>query len=97
MSYFYTENVGRSTLSSLTEKLGSSVSTIAGDSLVSGSIETGFRTRVPHGNLVKVVPDSTADPYSWFMSNEKLKEIAAARDGFDTTSLKLDKVTRGIF
>jgi len=25
------------------------------------------------------------------MSNEKLKEIAAARDGFDTTSLKLDK------
>lgn len=63
-----------------------------GTTLLSGSYELGFRTRLPTGKEVKEIALSVAEPYSWWVDYQATKERALAKDPtFDTTLIRKDR------
>lgn len=63
-----------------------------GKTLLKGSHELGFRTLVPHGDVVKEIALNVAEPYSWWMDYQAIKIRALEkRVDFDTTLLRQDR------
>jgi len=63
----------------------------SGPTLHRVSRDRSWRTKVPQGDLVTLVPKNVAEPYSWFIDNEKLKMRNLTASGFDTSALTVDR------
>jgi hypothetical protein len=93
MPYYDTINIPEAIISAnrnVTKTTGA-ISVAGGEAASQASIERGFRTYVPKGVSVKTVPDSVADPYSWFVDLNALKQRAAVKRGqFDAAAFRTD-------
>lgn len=54
------------------------------------SVDKSFRTRIPSDGITRVIPTSTMEPYTWFLSLQKLKREALKATDFDISTLTVD-------
>ena len=93
MPYYHTVFPGRETLATWSDSApsGSPVYATSTKKLRTLSEEdTGFRTRPAKNGVSSLVPSSSVDPYTWFLSYQDLKRDNAIKSGFDPSVFHAD-------